>query len=108
MASCDGEMLMMDLDTPGTSTQTLLTYGSTFTRLTQAQEQLMYTLEKGYNASTEVLKHLSVRTIFYFMGIHKTVLSDCNSEKEMYHVYSQSKNNQVYCVCMMPTCLYGT
>eukprot|EP00057_Strongylocentrotus_purpuratus_P025642 XP_011680116.1 PREDICTED: uncharacterized protein LOC577786 [Strongylocentrotus purpuratus] len=59
MASCDGEMLMMDLDTPGTSTQTLLTYGSTYTRLTQAQEQLMYTLEKGYNASTEVLKHLS-------------------------------------------------
>ncbi|XP_063958535.1 uncharacterized protein LOC129264575 [Lytechinus pictus] len=55
----DSGMLTIDLDTPGTSTQTLLTFGSTYPQLTLAQEQLMITLEKGYNASTEVLKHLS-------------------------------------------------
>ncbi|XP_071478515.1 uncharacterized protein [Diadema antillarum] len=43
---------------PGTSTQMVFTQPQGLV-LTPAQEQLMQTLERGYNASTEVLKHLS-------------------------------------------------
>lgn len=52
--------LMNPPATPGTSSvQTPLTLGPIHPQLTCDQEQLMLTLEKGYNASTEVLKHLS-------------------------------------------------